>query len=182
MPLRDADLYPLSQSYAGVSVAVDEISNPDRAARYFGADLIGSGILPVNVIVSNFSEDRWTIKPADILLRKGDEVIDPLPIGMVTDLIKRGSGYNAETKEQIEKYIGNLMLRETAVYPRDTHQGIQFFPVLNQRERGEFFSSIPLFLEGWKLHVVAANLDTGERKAFGPFSIYQGIEVWRPYR
>gem|GEM_PF-1088157 len=178
MPLRDAGLYPLSQSYERISVAVDEISNPGRAVRYFGADLIGSGVLPVDVLVSNFSKDRWSVKPADVLLRKGDEVIDPLPVNLVTDLIKSRSSYNSETRQHIESHVHGLMLKETVVFPMDTRHGVLFFPVLDRRKRGEFFSRVPLFIEGLKLHVVATNADTGERREFGPFSIYQGINVW----
>src|SRR6202035_1966010 len=49
VPQRDADLYPLSQTRQGVSVAIDEITSSDRAASYFGADLVQVGIIPLVV-------------------------------------------------------------------------------------------------------------------------------------
>jgi len=178
LPLRDAGLYPRSHTVADLSVAVDEFSSPDRSVRYFGADLMGSGILPLDVLVSNFSNHRWSVRPADVLLRKGDSVIDPLPLSMVTDLIKGEAGYNAETKKMIENHIDELMLKDTVVFPRDNHRGLLFFPIIEQRERSSFFSRIPLFTEGLRLHVVATNMDTGERKMFGPYSIFLSMKTW----
>jgi hypothetical protein len=161
MPLRDAGLYPLSHTYADFSIAIDEFSNPDRSMRYFGADLIGSGILPV-----------------DVLMRKGNKVIDPLPGSIVTELIKSEESYNKETRKLIENHIAELMLKETVVFPRDNQRGVLFFPVLEQRAQHEYFSRIPLFTEGLKLHVMATNMDTGERKMFGPYSITLDMKVW----
>jgi len=178
MPLRDAGLYPLSHTYADFSIAIDEFSNPDRSMRYFGADLIGNGILPVDVLVSNFSKHRWSVKPADVLMRKGNKVIDPLPGSIVTELIKSEDSYNKETRKLIENHISELMLKETVVFPRDNHRGVLFFPVLEQRAQTQFFSRIPLFTEGLKLHVMATNMDTGERKMFGPYSITLDMKVW----
>jgi hypothetical protein len=178
LPLRDAGLYPLSHTYADLSVAVDEFSNPDRSARYFGADLIGNGILPVDVLVTNFSKHRWSVKPEDVLMRRGNTVIDPLPASMVTALIQNEARYNAATRQLIESHIDELTMRNTVVFPRDKQNGVLFFPILERREQYEFFSRIPLFTEGLKVHVMATNLDTGERRLFGPYSIYLGMKVW----
>src|SRR5690242_12463264 len=49
VPQREADLLPLSDTRQGVSVAVDEITSADRAASYFGADLLRVGIVPLVV-------------------------------------------------------------------------------------------------------------------------------------
>ena len=61
-PLRDADLYPVNQAVAGLSIAVDEIADPERAKRYFGSDLAKEGILPVNIVISNHGEDRFRVR------------------------------------------------------------------------------------------------------------------------
>jgi hypothetical protein len=178
LPLRDAGLYPRSHTYADLSVAIDDFANPDRSERYFGSDLIGNGILPVDVLVSNFSRHRWAVRPSDVLLRRGDSVIDPLPIGMVAELIQSEARYNKETRKMIENHIDSLMLKETVVFPRDRQHGVMFFPVLERREQNEFFSRVPLFAEGLKLQLVATNLDTGERRMFGPYSIFLGMRLW----
>ena len=34
LPQRDADLYPLAQKQAGITIAIDEIKSPGRAERY----------------------------------------------------------------------------------------------------------------------------------------------------
>src|SRR5262245_22687947 len=83
MPQREADLYPLSQTQAGVTIAIDEIKDAARAERYFGADLIKARILPVAVVVSNYGQHPVIVKPSDILLHQGKEIVDPLPIEVV---------------------------------------------------------------------------------------------------
>ena len=47
---------------------VDEMKASERVERLFGADLIKEGILPVNVVVSNFGKQRLLLKPSDIML------------------------------------------------------------------------------------------------------------------
>jgi hypothetical protein len=64
VPQRDADLYPLSQTREGVSVAIDEITSSDRAASYFGADLVQVGIIPLVVVISNNGERRSSTRYA----------------------------------------------------------------------------------------------------------------------
>src|ERR687896_2232852 len=83
VPQYGADLYPQSQTKSGVTVAIDEMKAAERVERLFGADLIKEGILPVNVVVSNFGKQRILLKPSDILLYQGKEVIDPVPVEMV---------------------------------------------------------------------------------------------------
>src|SRR3954469_7328902 len=83
LPQYGADLYPQAQTLAGVTVAVDEMNSAERVERLFGADLIKEGILPVNVVVSNFGKQRLRLKPSDILFYQGKEVIDPLPVETV---------------------------------------------------------------------------------------------------
>ena len=172
LPARDAGLYPLSQSQADIAVAIDKMSNPERVKRYFGTNLIDYDILPVDVLVSNHSEHRYTIKPSDTLLRNKDEVIDPLPVEMVVDIIKKQSDYNDETRKLIEDYYFNIVLQETVLFPHDNYQGVLFFPVPPKRKKNPFFRSTSLFPEGGlKLHVMVTNLDTAERKRFGPFRL-----------
>ena len=172
LPIREADLYPLSQTVGGISVAVDEISNPDRAWRYFGADLIGYGVLPINITVSNHSGHRCSIKPSDVLLRSGKEVIDPLPIHVVTRLAKRASRARAETQEQIDDFFSRLSFTDTVLVPHDSYQGVLFFPVEDRHKRDPFFSVVTLFLEGrLKMEVVVTDIETHQRTHFGPFSV-----------
>ncbi len=177
IPTRDAALYPLSHSQGDIVVAIDKMSNPERAMRYFGVNLIDFDILPVDVLVSNHGKHRYTIRPADTLLRNGDEVIDPLPVAMVADTVKKQGDYNDETREQIDDYYFNIALQETVLFPQDNYQGVLFFPVPQKRQANSFFRTISLFEEGrlslqrLKFHLLVTNLDTGERKRFGPFRL-----------
>ncbi len=173
LPLRAADLYPLSQTQGAITVAVDEISNPERAKKYFGVDLIERGILPINITVSNHGEDRYTVKPADILLRRHTEVIDPLPIEQIAALAKDSAWISAETGEQIDDYFNQLAFTDTVLSPQDSYQGVLFFPALREPpEQDTLFRAIVLFNQSdLKLDVVTTNLDTHQRVAFGPFSL-----------
>src|SRR5882757_9947027 len=76
LPEREADLYPLSQTRAQITIAIDEIANTERGWRYFGADLTSEGILPVVVVVTNYGMDRVVVRPSDILAHRGVEIVD----------------------------------------------------------------------------------------------------------
>lgn len=174
VPLREADLYPVSQTQEAISVAVDEITSPERVRNYFGVSLLEQGILPVNIIVSNHGEHRVTVKPADVLLRRGTEVVDPLPIAWMAELAKRRAWRREETEEQINAFFSGLAFAETVLFPHDSYQGALFFPLDYESERDRFFSLIRLFEQGrLKLEVVVTDLETHQRIHFGPFSLSQ---------
>jgi hypothetical protein len=172
LPLREADLYPLSQTRAGITAAVDEITSADRAKDYFGVDLIKEGLLPINIIVSNHGEHRFTIKPSDVLLLRGKEVIDPVPTEMVAGIAKRGFwGITEKTAQRIDGFFVNLALKEAVLIPGETYQGVLFFRAIKgETEENRFFTIMRLFREGGlRLQVAITDLETNERVHFGPF-------------
>src|SRR3954469_15008693 len=128
LPQYGADIYPQAQTLAGVTVAVDEMNNAERVERLFGSDLIKEGILPVSVVVSNFGKQRLLLKPSDMLLYQGKEVIDPIPIEMVMSIAKRQKSFlRASTREEVDKYFEEATFKETALYPSETYRGVMFF-------------------------------------------------------
>lgn len=174
LPQREADLYPLSQTRAGVTVAIDEIRSPGRAARYFGANLIGEGVLPLAVIVSNYSGRPVSVKPSDILLHRGKEIVDPLPLEMVTAIAKEQHAFlRSRTEKQVERYFEQVAFKETVVSPGDTYQGVMFFPVpRQQRDSDRFFTMLSLFRDGGpKVRIGVTDPDTRTRRHYGPFSL-----------
>jgi len=173
VPQYGADLYPQSQTRSGITVAVDEMKNAERVERLFGADLIKEGILPVNVVVSNFGKQRLLLKPSDILLYQGKEVIDPLPVEMVMATAKRQKYLRTSTEREVDKYFGDAMLKETAVYPNQTYRGIMFFALPAPKQPlDRFFAKLSLYRDdGPKMRIGITNLDTGERVLFSPFSV-----------
>lgn len=174
VPEHEADLYPLSQTKGRITIAIDEIKNPTRAERYFGADLIKEGILPVNVVVSNYGQHRVVVKPSDILLYRGKEVIDPLPVELVAQTAKRQHGsLRANTEEQVDKFFENATFKETVLSPNETFRGVMFFAASTQkRTLDRFFTTFSVYLEGGpKLRVGLTDVETGERLLFGPFSL-----------
>jgi hypothetical protein len=174
MPEREADVYPLGQTDAGVTIAIDEIKDGARARRYFGADLLKLGVLPLAVIVSNYSEDRLAVKPSDVLLHRGAEVIDPLPIEVIARVAKRERWFlRSRTEKQIDSFFEEIVFKETVLMPNETYQGVLFFSSPKpSRARDSYFTVLSLFREGGpKIRVGATNLDTRERLHFGPFTL-----------
>ena len=174
VPPYGADLYPQSQTKSGVTVAIDEMKASERVERLFGADLIKEGILPVNVVVSNFGKQRLLLKPSDILLHRGKDVIDPIPVEMVMAMAKRQKTFlRASTQEEVDKYFSEATFKETALYPNETYRGVMFFAVpAPKRLMDRFFTSWSAYRDGGpKMRVGLTNLDSGERVLFAPFPI-----------
>jgi hypothetical protein len=173
-PHREADLYPLSQTRGGISVAIDEVMDPERARRYFGTDLTRHAILPVAVVISNNGERRIALKPSDVLLHQGMQVIDPLPIEAVVTLAKNQRWFlGSKTGKELVAYFDELTFKEMVLTPGETYQGVMFFPLKQQeRDSDRLFSVLPLFPEsGLKVLVGARDVETGSRLHFGPFSL-----------
>jgi hypothetical protein len=174
LPEREADLYPLSQTKAGVTIAIDEIKTVARAERYFGADLIKEGIVPVAVLVSNYGENRVIVKPSDVLLHRGKEVVDPLPVEIVIATAKSQRWFlRSKTEERIDSFFESLVFRETALLPDETYQGVMFFPAPKpRRTQDTYFTALSLFREGGpKIRVGVTDTETRDRLHFGPFSL-----------
>jgi hypothetical protein len=174
VPQYGADLYPQSQTRAGVTVAIDEMKAAERVERLFGADLVAEGILPVNIVVSNFGKQRLLVKPSDVLLHRGRDVIDPLPVEMVMAMAKRQKSFlRASTGEEVDRYFEQAVFKESALYPNETYRGVLFFAVPAQKRVADrFFTSLSVFRDGGpKMRVGLTNVESGERVLFAPFPI-----------
>lgn len=174
IPERSADLYPLSETTSGVTVAVDEIDSPVRSEKFFGVDLTRHGILPVNVIVSNRSDHKIEVKPSDIVLLKGNSVVDPVPVELVGDIIKREYGfYGFSSEQEVDRFVQGLSLNRTVLMPNDDHQGVLFFTVTQpETDRDRVLTVMALFREGGlSARLAVTDLETRERLHFGPFSL-----------
>jgi hypothetical protein len=175
LPLRNADLFPLHHQVGAYAVAVDEISDPERAQMFFGVDLIERGIVPVNVTVSNNGVERLLVKPSDIMLRRGTAVVDPLPIEFVYELAHDSRRMNRETREVVAAYFRQIAFTETVLAPGDSYHGVLFFRgVSGEGDRFErtMFRAMSLYHQGaTRLEVAVTVLDDGERIRFGPFPV-----------
>jgi hypothetical protein len=171
-PTREADLYPLSQTREGVSVAVDEVRSGARSDRYFGADLTRQEILPVAVIVSNNGPHRVVLKPGDVLLHEGSEVIDPLPTEQVIALARGDRALQSKTQSEVAQYFDSLAFKETVLTPGESYKGVMFFPMPAVKKADRNFSALPLFADS-RLQVIvgARDMETQTRYHFGPFSL-----------
>jgi hypothetical protein len=174
VPQYGADLYPQSQTRSGVTVAIDELKTTERVERLFGADLIKEGILPVNVVVSNFGKQRMVLKPSDILLHQGKDVIDPIPVELVMATAKRQKTFlRSSTEAEVDKYFAESTFKETTLFPSETYRGVMFFAVPPQKKMMDrFFTTWSVYAEGGpRVRVGVTNLDSGERVLFAPFPI-----------
>jgi hypothetical protein len=171
-PQRQADLFPLSETKEGISVAIDEVRSGERANRYFGTDLTRREILPVAVVISNNSQHRVMLKPGDVLLHEGSDVIDPLPTQAVVALAEGERSLEAKTQSEVAQYFHELSFKETVLTPGDSYHGIMFFPLPQAKKSDRNFSALPLFAEG-RLQVIvgARDMETQTRLRFGPFSL-----------
>ena len=175
MPQRDADLYPWAQTQAGITVTVDEIADPARVTRYFGADLLEEGVLPVTVVVSNHGVRGVRVGPADVLLLRGRAVIDPLPVGHVADIAKRAMGrLRAAAGREVDNYFAGLALRATTVAPKASYQGVLFFPKPPPVDTDRFLSRLRLHRGGPRMHVGVTDVETQARLRYGPFRLTGG--------
>lgn len=177
MPQREADLYPLSETKDGITVAVDEITNTERSMQYFGVDMFKHGIVPVNVVISNHTGRKQLVSPVDVLLLRGRQaVIDPLPIQRITNLVNRDYWYFDErTYNQLSEYFNDLTMQEMVLMPNDVYQGVLFFKAVDldkaYRDDSNFNVTRLYPKSSLNIKVSVADLETRERMHFGPFPI-----------
>jgi hypothetical protein len=174
MPQYEADVYPLSQTIAGVTIGIDEITRPERAERYFGADLLKAGILPVSIAVSNHGKERVIVKPSDVLLHRGKDVMDPLPLEFVVATARRQyEFFRSKSEKEVAKFFESAMFKETLVKPNGSYRGVMFFAAPAPKRASErFLAALGVRRDGDAgIRVGLTNRDTGERLLFGPFSL-----------
>jgi len=174
IPERDADMYPLSQTKDGVTIAIDEVRSAARAQRYFGANIVPAGVLPVVVVVSNHSSRSVVVKPSDVLLQRGRDIADPLPLESVVTLATGDRWFlRKKTAEQVEGFFANAAFKETVLLPNDSYQGVMFFANAKpRRHEDRFFTMSSLFADsGPRIRVAITDLEEPHRVHFGPFSL-----------
>jgi hypothetical protein len=182
IPQREADMYPLSQTKAGLTIAIDEIRGAARAQRYFGADLIKAGIMPVIVVVSNYGEHRVVVKPSDVLLQRGRDIVDPLPIQTVIATAQDQRWFlRKRTRQSVDNFFYSVVFKEAVLLPNDTYQGVMFFSNPKpKRNADRFFTVWSLFAEGGpRVRVGVTDLDEQDRMHFGPFTLSSSEDTLR---
>ena len=60
--------YNFSQDIAGAKIAVEAFADKDRAKKAFGFDIIGAGVLPVQIVIDDTSIHRLELIPAQTFL------------------------------------------------------------------------------------------------------------------
>ncbi len=176
IPARRADLYPLADRRGGVALAVDDLGDPRRSRRFFGADLREHGVLPIGVVVSNHGADRIAVGPADVLMLRGSRVVDPLPLETVGEIVKdRFLAVSPGTKRELERVLAEAAFRQTVVAPGQSYQGVVFFDAVHEEESraGRFFRMLRAYPRAlFQIHVGVTELGSRQRTHFGPFPLY----------
>jgi hypothetical protein len=175
LPERDADLYPLSQTREGITIAIDEITGAQRGHRYFGWNLTREGILPLVVVVSNHGAHRIVVKPSDVLVHRGNEIVDPMPIETVIAIAKNQywAPLHSKTEKDLENYFNWLAFKETVLMREETYQGVIFLALPRPKKSSD---TLPLGLfadSRMQVRVGVSDLDTHSRWRFGPFALSQ---------
>lgn len=131
LPLRGADLYPQEQNKNGLIVAADEYFDEDKSMQAFGINFAEENVLVVEVIVSNRSNDTYTVQSNEVLLIKGDRIIYPLLASEVS------------SDEQINEYLNMVELRDIVINPGETGHGFLYFrlPEEPEEDKDAYLSS-----------------------------------------
>ena len=151
-PLRGADLYPQEQEKNGLIVAADDYFDEDKSRQAFGINFPQKNILVVEVVISNRSNDTYTVQSNEVLLLKGDRIIYPLLPSEVS------------SDEQINEFLNILELRDIVVNPGETGHGFLYFrlPEEPEEERNAYFSShVPH--GDYRLRVGATQIENSSR-------------------
>jgi hypothetical protein len=109
-----------------------------------------------------------------VLLHRGTQVIDPLPLESVVGLAKSQRRLGSSTGKDVNKYFDDLAFKETVLSSGETYQGVMFFPIPAQERSSSngYFAIMPLFHDNRIQVVVGAwDLDSHDRMHFGPFSL-----------
>jgi hypothetical protein len=159
-----AGSYPFHMTQGQVTIAADAYETNDKVKTAFDLkDLDKMGIVPVNVIISNESEDLILVSGQDInLLDSQNRSLEAMPVEQIIQAIV-GKGKSPPThgpnppsrlplprKEglrgdafEIETDLNNKSLKELRVNPRSTASGFVFFRLPDHQIR----------LAGHKLYV-----------------------------
>lgn len=84
---------PYRQEVANAVVAADPYTQPERVKAMFDGDLIGAGVLPIQVSVENLGVKRLLVRPSDAVLELSDCGGQTNPVGALAAASKmEGSG------------------------------------------------------------------------------------------
>lgn len=177
LPQRKADLYPLAEENRGVWLAIDAITQPRRSRKFFGANLASQGIYPVEIVVTNRGTERVSVGPADVFVVRGNEVIDPIPLDSVSDVVKDRLGIvTGGTGKRIDRFLAELSFRETVLAPGQSYHGVMFFDTGKEKSvrMSRFFRVAQLYPEP-SFYLTAAVTDLGQKQriGFGPFGVFR---------
>ena len=136
-------------------MAVDEISNPERARQYFGVDLTREDILPVMIVFTNQGDNAFLVRPSDVLLLEEDAINDPIPLQRVEKFAKGGL---------------ELAMQETVVPAHGNYRGILFYKV-RKASTGLVGKVERILLDRLKMTVIVTEKNSGERIRFAPFTL-----------
>jgi hypothetical protein len=83
---------PHRQEVANAAVSADPYTQPERVKATFDGDLIGAGVLPIQVLVENRGAKRILVRPSDMVIELSDGV-QTSPAGSLAAASKmEGSG------------------------------------------------------------------------------------------
>lgn len=111
LPFKAPSAYPNARKVAGALIAAKAYDNPIEAKEAFGFDILGAGLLPVQVVFDNQGRDHITINPRQTFLEDVQGNLWPILDKKLA--YDRASKY-AETKHIFKKGAYSGFLAGTA--------------------------------------------------------------------
>ena len=131
LPIRGADLYPQQQNKNGLIIAVDDYFDPVKSNQIFDINLADKNILILEIIVTNRSNDVYTIQSKEVFLINNEHVIYPLSISKL------------ELPEKKSGYFQFLELKDLVINPGENKNGFLYFQISRRTEQTQFSAIWP---------------------------------------
>ena len=125
-PTRGADLYPQQQNKNGLIIAADDYFDPQKSKQIFDINFADKNILMLEIIISNRSNDVYTIKNEEVFLMNDGQVIYPVS-ALKLELPKKKAGY-----------FQFLELKDLVINPGENKNGFLYFQIPRGKEQSHF--------------------------------------------
>ena len=173
-PAQSFDRFPLSLTKAGLTVAVQPLTDVEEQNKYFGTDLVSNGILPVFVVAHNQSSFSFLLQKDSFSLGSKKPLADS-----TSDREKFGSETGAKTVGLIGavlialplQFLAGKMGSDATVIKQNflikelqtktlssgkTAQGFVYFKLHNE----------PIAQDQWHIHLKSSELQSKQTHTF----------------
>jgi hypothetical protein len=120
----------------GFEVLVKQVKGLDAKMDFPGVDFAAAGVLPVKVVIHNWTERRYQLDPDDIVLVRGDgERIHPMTVAAVMQRVRQAPTPSPDTAPvamdsfALPQQLESRRLTVTKMGPDASAHGYLFYPL-----------------------------------------------------